>query len=223
MRLGSTGLPEEESMAPSPTSFESFIFSFSFLGRGVLVPTLQMCESALPQAAPAVCLTRGAVSGRMDFLNLSSCFLYRHLLFCFSLTTFSYSSQYGSSLSSPWTFSHPFLCLIHPHHPLLLRLPLYPVLLLSPACWNPTPGTSPRTSWFCTCIPLCVGHSVGTPCPWPLLDWSPATLALWVLSLSGDMDLARKRAILLISQFARAFCEQITDSGGFWRLSTSVF
>lgn len=94
-------------MAPSPTSFESFIFSFSFLGRGVLVPTLQMCESALPQAAPAVCLTRGAVSGRMDFLNLSSCFLYRHLLFCFSLTTFSYSSQYGSSLNSPLTFSTP--------------------------------------------------------------------------------------------------------------------
>lgn len=100
MQLGSSGLPKEESMAPFPTSSESFIFSFSFLGRGVLVPTLQMCESALPQAAPAVCLTRGAFSGRMDFLNLSSCFLYPHLLFCFNLSTFSYSSQYGSSLSS---------------------------------------------------------------------------------------------------------------------------
>lgn len=53
MQLGSTGLPKEGSMAPSPTSSESFIFSFSFLGRGVLVPTLQMCESAPPQAAPA--------------------------------------------------------------------------------------------------------------------------------------------------------------------------
>lgn len=169
MQLGSTGLPKEEIMAPSPTSTESFIFSFSFLGRGVLVPTLQMCESALPQAAPAVCLTRGAVSGRMDFLNLSSCFLYPHLLFCFYLITFSYSSQYSSSLSSPWTFSTPS-CPLNTHHPLLLHLPLYPVLPLFPACWNPTPGISLRTPRFCTLTPFCVGHSVGTPCPWPLLD-----------------------------------------------------
>lgn len=128
MQLGSTGLPKGESMAPSPTSTESFIFSFSFLGRDVLVPTLQMRESALPQAAPAVCLTRGAVSGRMDFLNLSSCFLYPHLLFCFYLTTFSYFSQYGSSLGSPWTFPTPSCPLNTLTTHSCSILPLYPVL-----------------------------------------------------------------------------------------------
>lgn len=35
------------------------------------------------------------------------------------------------------------------------------------------------------------------------------------ISLPGDMDLARKRAILLISQVACVFCEHITDSGSF--------
>lgn len=167
-------------MAPSPTSFESFIFSFSFLGRGVLVPTLQMCESALPQAAPAVCLTRGAVSCRMDFLNLSSCFLYPHLLFCFYLTTFSYSSQYGSSLSSPWTFpspSSPLYTLTTHSCSICLSILSYscPCLLESHPRHIPT-----HTPWFCTHIPLCVGYSVGTSCPWPSLGWSPALLALWV-------------------------------------------
>lgn len=94
-------------MAPSPTSFESFVFNFSFLGRGVSFPTLQMRESAPPQAAPAVCLTRGAVSGRMDFLNLSSCFLYPHLLFCFPLITFTNPCSYTSPLSLSLTSSHP--------------------------------------------------------------------------------------------------------------------
>lgn len=76
--------------------------------------------------------------------------------------------------------SHPFLSFKHPHHPLLLHLSRYPVRPLSPASWNPAPGTSPHTPWFCTHIPLCMGHSVGTPCPWLLLDWSLALLSLRV-------------------------------------------
>lgn len=122
-------------MVPSPTSFESFIFSFSFLGRGISVPALQMRESALPQAAPAVCMTRGAVSGRMDFLNFSSCFLYAHLLFCFPLAIFANSSCYSSPFSLPVTFSHPV-----------------------PLPFTPSPLT-PSASFFCPNTGSCVLES----------------------------------------------------------------
>lgn len=102
MQSGSTGLPKEKKHGTLSHLLWVFIFRFSFLGKGVLVLTLQMHESALPQAAPAVCLTRGAVSGRMDFLNLSS-----HFLCCFPLTTFTNSSRYNSPVSAPLTFSYP--------------------------------------------------------------------------------------------------------------------
>lgn len=218
MQLGSTGLPKEESMAPSPTSSESFIFSFSFLGRGVLVPTLQMCESALPQAAPAVCLTRGAVSGRMDFLNLSSCFLYPYLLFCFNLTTFPYCSQYGSSLSSPWTFPTPSYSLN------TLTTHLAPSASLScptpvPCLLESRPRHIPAHTMILYTYSFVCGAQCGHSMPLAFAGLVASTTGFEdeasFLSLRGDTYLGRKRPILLISQVACAFCEQTTDSGGF--------
>lgn len=177
-----------------------------------------MCESALPQAAPAVCLTRGAVSGRMDFLNLSSCFLYPHLLFCFNLTTFPYSSQYGSSLSSPWTFptpSYPLNTLtthLAPSASLSCPTPL-PCLLESHPRHIPVHTMILYTYSF-VCGAQC-GHSM--PLAFAGLVTSTAGFEgeASFLSLHGDTDLGRKRPILLISQVACAFCEQTTDSGDF--------
>lgn len=182
MQAGNTGLPKGKKRGTLSHLLLVFIFSFSFLGRGVSVPTLQMRESALPQAAPAVCLTRGAVSGRMDFLNLSSCILYPHLLFCFPLATFANSSRYISPLSLPLTFSPPCSSPIYyPHHPLSLHLPLSPILLLSPALpdlhpGHPTPGPSPP-------VPHCFAQAPA--CAWGE-GWAPHALGLcWVVGSQG--------------------------------------
>lgn len=232
MQPGNTGLPKGKKRGTLSHLLLVFIFSFSFLGRGVSVPTLQMRESALPQAAPAVCLTRGAVSGRMDFLNLSSCVLHPHLLFCFPLATFANSSRYISPLNPPLTFSPPCSSPVYyPHHPLLLHLPLSPILLLSPALpdlhpGHPTPSPSPpRTQLLCTSPGLCVGCGVGTPSPWAFAGWwtakgwSPALPASWgeasSLSPRAGTDFAGKRAAFSISRVSRACCGQIAGSGGF--------
>ena len=156
---------KKNSVAPSPISFESFIFSFSSLGRGVLVPTLQMHESALPQAAPAVCLTRGAVSGRMDFLNLSSRFLYPHLLFCFPLGTFTNSSRYSSPFSPPLTFSRPIYTLTIHSRSVCLFLLSY----CCPLCARVPPQVHlPARSRFAQVSPCAWGaawapHALGEP------------------------------------------------------------
>jgi len=213
------GCQKKGSTTPSPTSFESFIFSVSFLGRGVLVPTLQMRESALPQAAPAVCLTRGAVSGRMDLLNLSSRFLYPHLLFCFPLTAFANSSRYSSPLSPSLTFSHPVplpcapsLSALAPSAPFSCptAVPCMPEMCL---------GTSPCTPSCYTSIPLRAGHGMGTPRP----RASPGGGELGagfggetsLPSPPGSMGLSGKGAAFLISQVSCACCGQIADLGGF--------
>lgn len=158
-----------------------FIFSFSFLGRGVLVPTLQMRESALPQAAPAVCLTRGAVSGRMDFLNLSSRILDPHLLFCFPLATFTNSSCYISPLSPPLTFSQPvplphIILTIHSCSicPFLLSFccPLY--------CQTCTQDIPPQVH---PPVPSCFAQAPA--CAWGA-GWAPQALGLrWVVGSQG--------------------------------------
>lgn len=119
----------------------------------------------------------------MDFLNLSSCFLYPHLLFCFPCATFTNFSCYSSPLSPPLTFSHP-IPLPYTPSPSALAPSAF---LLSYRCpmraGIPPQVHPPHMRSLCTSIPLCVGHSMGTPCPWGwwgAMGWTPVRPASWV-------------------------------------------
>lgn len=219
MELGSTGLPKEESMAPSHTSFESFIFSFSSE-----VEVFRFLHSrCVNQLFPRQHLLSAwqEVLFLAGWIFLISLPAFYTLTFCFVFISLPYLIPLSMALLWVLLGLFPALPVTYiPSPPTLAPSASLSCPTPVPACWKPTPGTSPHTLWFCTHIPLCVGHSVGTPYSWPsLLVTSSAAFVgeASFLSLPGDMDLAKKRAILLIFQVACAFCEQITDSESIWR------
>lgn len=155
------------------------------------------------------------------FLISLPAFLYAYLLFCFPLTIPTNSSHYGCPLRSPLTFSHPVPLPYTPSPFTLTPSASFSCPTADSACRSHVPGTSSPHMVTLYKYPLVLGAQNGHSRPlgfaggWGVEGWFP--------SPHGDTDIARQRAVFLISQNARACCGKITGSGGFWRFSISVF